>query len=117
MTTYDAQLSAEFKRIADGLEGERIGLTNWSGVAVTVFPLTDDYEFVVEQLDEAEQKLANYAYNFVAGTYIGDEPASLVRAGPVSCVDSFDRPDEERGRAIRAARRSAGEERGSPSRT
>jgi hypothetical protein len=100
MTTYDAQLIAEFKRIAEGLEGERIGLTIWSGVAVTVFPLTDDYEFVVEQLDEAEQKLANYDYNFVAGTYIGDERASLVSDGLVSCVDRFDRPDEERGRAI-----------------
>src|SRR3546814_13520676 len=52
MTTYDAQLLAEFKRIAQGLEGERIGLTIWRGVAVTVFPLTDDYDLVVEQSEQ-----------------------------------------------------------------
>ena len=28
-------------------QGERIGLTIWSGVAITIFPLTDDYEFAL----------------------------------------------------------------------
>src|SRR5690606_16703724 len=46
MIDYDAQVVEEFQRITEGLEGERIGLTIWSGVAVTVFPLTDDYEFI-----------------------------------------------------------------------
>ncbi|QIX26241.1 VWA domain-containing protein [Nocardioides sp. JQ2195] len=100
MTSYDEQLVREFREIAEGLDGERIGLTIWSGVAVTVFPLTDDYEFVIEQLDQSAEKLAAYDYNFTAGTYLGDDRGSLISDGLVSCVDRFDRPDEERGRAI-----------------
>ncbi|MDT0201113.1 hypothetical protein [Nocardioides sp. AE5] len=100
MIDYDAQVVEEFQRITEGLEGERIGLTIWSGVAVTVFPLTDDYEFIVDQLDLATEKFNSYDYNYVAGTYLGDERASLVSDGLVSCVERFDRPDEERGRAV-----------------
>lgn len=100
MTEYDEQLTREFSEIAQGLDGERIGLTIWNGVAVTVFPLTDDYDFVIEQLDVAAEKLGSYDYHFTAGTYIGGNKASLISDGLVSCVDRFDRPDEERGRAV-----------------
>ncbi|WP_067439684.1 VWA domain-containing protein [Nocardioides jensenii] len=100
MVDYDEELAREFSKIVEGLNGERIGLTIWSGVAVTVFPLTDDYDFVVEQLDLAAEKFASYDYNYSAGTYIGDDKGSLISDGLVSCVDRFDRPDQERGRAV-----------------
>lgn len=100
MTDYDEEIAQEFSRIAEDLEGERIGLAIWSEVAVTIFPLTDDYDFVVDQLDEAVESFDTYDYNFIAGVQIGRRKGSLIGDGLASCVDRFDRPDEERGRAI-----------------
>lgn len=100
MTSYDEQLAREFRRITEDLEGERVGLTLFSGVAVTAFPLTDDYGFVLEQLDVAAENFRTMDYTYIAGTYLGDERASLMSDGLVSCVERFDRPDEERGRAV-----------------
>ena len=100
MVSYDEDLVREFAKITENLAGERIGLTIWSGVAVTVFPLTDDYDFVTEQLEQSAQKLASGDFGYTAGTYIGDARGSLISDGLVSCVDRFDRSDEERGRAV-----------------
>ncbi|NHA00440.1 hypothetical protein G5V59_11235 [Nocardioides sp. W3-2-3] len=49
MAEVDAEVVREFRTIVGGLRGERVGLTIWSGVAITIFPLTDDYDFVLEQ--------------------------------------------------------------------
>ncbi|KQY63841.1 MULTISPECIES: VWA domain-containing protein [unclassified Nocardioides] len=101
MTEYDEELAREFAKISEGLDGERIGLTIWHNASVTVFPLTDDYDFVLEQLETAADKFASYDYDYVAGTLVGNgNSGSLISDGLVSCVDRFDRPDEERGRAI-----------------
>lgn len=100
MTQYDEQIVREFARIAEGLEGERIGLTIFNEVAVTVFPLTDDYDFVVRQLDEAADAFADHDFDFTAGVLLSGGAASLIGDGLVSCVDRFDRPDDQRGRAV-----------------
>jgi Ca-activated chloride channel family protein len=106
MAEVDAEVVREFRKIVGGLEGERIGLTIWSGVAITVFPLTDDYEFVQEQLVEAEAAFGqggvyseDYAL-FTAGTVVDWEVQSQLGDGLASCVQRFDRRDEERSRAI-----------------
>lgn len=99
MVEYDEAIAREFARIAEGLEGERIGLTIWNEVGVTVFPLTDDYGFIVDELDRAADAFSDYDYTYVSGTVLG-RSASQIGDGLASCVDRFDRPDEERGRAI-----------------
>ncbi|WP_408896498.1 hypothetical protein ACJ5H2_16420 [Nocardioides sp. R1-1] len=106
MAAVDAQVLREFRAIIAGLKGERIGLTIWSGAAITVFPLTDDYEYVVEQLAAAEQAFASgdvysdeYAI-FTAGTVLDWDVQSQMGDGLASCVQRFDRRDEERSRAI-----------------
>ncbi|MFC5728723.1 MULTISPECIES: hypothetical protein [Nocardioides] len=106
MAQVDAEVVREFRKIVTGLEGERIGLTIWSGVAITVFPLTDDYEFVQEQLVEAEAAFGHggiyseeYAL-FTAGTVVDWEVQSQLGDGLASCVQRFDRRDEQRSRAI-----------------
>lgn len=106
MAEVDAQVLAEFRRIVTGLQGERVGLTIWSGVAITVFPLTDDYDFVLDQLSEAENAFGaggiysdDYAH-FTAGTVIDWEVQSQLGDGLASCVQRFDRRDEDRSRAI-----------------
>lgn len=101
MTTYDAELIAEFRKIAEGLEGERIGLTIWDGASVTIFPLTDDHEFVLDQLDIAGNALRTGDYDFTNGTYVSGGGLSLIGDGLASCVQRFDQlGDDERGRAI-----------------
>lgn len=99
MVEYDEQITREFARIAESLEGERIGLTIWNEVGVTVFPLTDDYDFVAEELDRSAEALGSHDFTYTAGTMIG-RSASQIGDGLASCVDRFDRPDEERGRAV-----------------
>lgn len=100
MAPYNVEVIGQFRQIVSGLQGERIGLTIFSGAAVTVFPLTDDYSFVLEQLDEAKIAFAAEDYDYIAGVQLNDDRASLMSDGLVSCVQRFDRPDSERGRAV-----------------
>ena len=106
MAEVDADVLREFRAIISGLRGERIGLTIWSGAAITVFPLTDDYTYVLEQLNAAEKAFASgdvysdeYAV-FTAGTVLDWDVQSQMGDGLASCVQRFDRNDEDRSRAI-----------------
>ncbi len=106
MAEVDAAVVREFRTIVDGLRGERVGLTIWSGVAITIFPLTDDYEFVLERLREAEEAFDSggvltdeYAV-YTAGTVIDWDVQSQLGDGLASCVQRFDHKDEDRSRAV-----------------
>lgn len=106
MAEVDRQVLREFRTIVDGLQGERVGLTIWSGAAITIFPLTDDYPYVVDQLYEAEKAFRDgtvisddYAV-FTAGTVVDWDVQSQLGDGLASCVERFDRRDEDRTRAI-----------------
>ncbi|UUW89828.1 VWA domain-containing protein [Pimelobacter simplex] len=106
MAEVDRQVLREFRTIVDGLRGERVGLTIWSGAAITIFPLTDDYQYVVDQLYEAEKAFRDgtvisddYAV-FTAGTVVDWDVQSQLGDGLASCVQRFDRRDEDRTRAI-----------------
>lgn len=106
MAQVDASVLREFSSIVRGLRGERVGLTIWSGSAITVFPLTDDYRFVLEQLRAAEQAFGSGsvysdAYGqFTAGTITDYDVQSQIGDGLASCVQRFDRREEDRSRAI-----------------
>lgn len=105
MADVDAEVLREFRTIVDGLQGERIGLTIWSGVAITVFPLTDDYDFVTEELTRAESAFGGTPYSdnysiFTAGTVVNYDSQSQIGDGLASCVQRFDRLDEDRSRSI-----------------
>lgn len=106
MAEVDAEVVREFRTIVGGLRGERVGLTIWSGVAITIFPLTDDYDFVLEQLHEAEKAFASGAVldddyaTYTAGTVVDWEVQSQLGDGLASCVQRFDHKDEDRSRAV-----------------
>lgn len=99
MTSVDAGILAAFADIAAGLEGERIGLTIWNSSAITIFPLTNDYAFIANQLDGAATALEEFDFDFTAGTVQG-EGSSLIGDGLASCLQRFDRPEETRSRSI-----------------
>lgn len=117
---WNVDVIEELRDIVRGLQGERIGLTVWNNAAITKFPLTDDYGFVLDRLDEAEQAFNGWSDilptqefdDYTAGTWSEnrDYQSSLVADGLVSCVQRFDQLGKDRGRAVIFA--TDGEQRG-----
>jgi hypothetical protein len=90
MSSADSAVVEVFGLLAKEFDGERIGLTIFDSSAVQVFPLTDDYEYVQEQL-----KVAKAAFDgdpgsagFLDGTWSG-RGSSLIGDGLASCVGGF----------------------------
>lgn len=117
MIGYDAEIVDRFLQLVDSFDGERIALSIWNQTSRTVFPLTDDYTLIKEELTAARDaldfdvsSLDNGSYNpgkldnllrFITGTEGGDESStSLVGDGLVSCGLLFDEADAERSRSI-----------------
>ena len=90
MSSADAAVVEVFARLAQGFDGERIGLTVFDSSAVQVFPLTDDYDFVQEQLAVAKEAFdgASGSSGFLDGTWNG-AGSSLIGDGLASCVQGF----------------------------
>jgi Ca-activated chloride channel homolog len=100
MDPWNEQVVQRFRAIVDELDGERIGLTIFSGAAVTIVPITDDYEFVTDALDEAAAAFADSDYDFFVGAEAPGKRASQIGDGLVSCTQRFDRTSDHRGRAV-----------------
>ena len=93
----------EMLRVVDGLEGDRVGMMLWSGTAVLIFPLTDDYDYARDQLERAEQAFSGKPDGFFSGLDAVANGSSLIGDGIVSCVNRFDRPTADRTRAVLAS--------------
>lgn len=92
MTSTDAALVGVFQQLAAEFDGERIGMVIFDSSSVQLFPLTDDYDYAVEQLGEARKALDSGAGAFFDGTW-NRGGSSLIGDGLASCVQSF--PDTE----------------------
>lgn len=99
MVSVDKEIVKTFGELAKGFDGERLGLTVFDGMAATVFPLTNDYGFIVEKLKETEAGFDSYDYDLLAGTY-GENGSSIIGDGLASCVSRFDRLDSKRSRSV-----------------
>lgn len=117
MVGYDAEIVDRFLQLVDSFSGERIALSIWNQTSRTVFPLTDDYTLVAEELTAARDaldfdvaSLDNGSYDsaaldvlldFIAGTEGGDpRSTSLIGDGLASCGLLFDDAEAERSRAV-----------------
>lgn len=117
MIEYDTEIVERFLELLPSFHGERIALSIFNSTSRTVFPLTDDYTLVEEQLTEAAEaldfdvdSLDDYSYDpaaldrllhFLAGTEgMGQDVSSLVGDGLATCATAFDLEDEERSRSI-----------------
>ena len=94
----------EYKKVIDSFNGERIGMTIFNNVAVSVFPLTTDYQMAKDYIDELIDGISSYGYSGL-DPYDGTvdpniDGSSLVGDGLVSCVNNFDLEDEERPRSV-----------------
>ena len=99
---YDRQVIETYRDLVANFEGERIGLSIFNSTSRTVFPLTDDYELVATQLDEAEQLLRGVesqddidamsdedyqrVSDWLDGTQNRTNATSLIGDGLVSCA-------------------------------
>ena len=104
MLGYDADLLESYQELVDRFDGERIGLTVFNATAVSAFPLTDDYDMVQNFLSEAEEGFRTWGAEGTDYSWSTSPPniggSSLIGDGLVSCVDNFDRKDEERSRSV-----------------
>jgi len=101
MAAYDATLVSTFRTLVKSFQGERIGLVIFNSSAATVFPLTDDYDFINDELDTASSALSGdpESESFFAGTFNG-RGTSLIGDGLATCVSSFDKVDTQRARSV-----------------
>ncbi len=99
---YDRQVIDTYRDLVRSFEGERIGLSIFNSTSRTVFPLTDDYDLVTSQLDEAERLLRGVESqddidamsdedyqrisNWLEGTQNRTNATSLIGDGLVSCA-------------------------------
>lgn len=104
MNSADAAVVEVFGRLAQQFDGERIGLTVFDSSAVQVFPLTDDYGYVQEQLQRAQSAFnGTGSAGFLDGTWNG-EGSSLIGDGLASCLQGFPaaRDGDDGGRRSRS---------------
>lgn len=111
-------LVAELKETVNNLKGERFGIVIFNASPVLLAPLTDDYEFIIEQLDLIEQSLDMrigfneggdlpddwlYLDTYISGgTLVGAEErgSSLIGDGLAASVYDFSDLEDERTRIV-----------------
>ncbi|MBN8204758.1 VWA domain-containing protein [Microbacterium esteraromaticum] len=101
MTEVDVEVLTVFDELLDSFEGERIGLTIFNSSPVQIFPLTDDYAFVREQLQRMRESFdyLDETPEHWVGTLNGPG-ASLIGDGLAACTMRFDHLDDERSRSV-----------------
>jgi Ca-activated chloride channel family protein len=101
MTDVDIDVLERFTELSEGFEGERLALVIFNSSSAQVFPLTDDYEYIGEQLEAVRASLDGTGeFSDAFGGTLTGEGASLIGDGLASCVLTFDRSDEERSRSV-----------------
>lgn len=109
------ELSKNLKEILDELNGERVGITIFNTTTVQLAPLTDDYDYIAEILDninraieeqgkaERREDYSFYWYDYMfEGTVTGssERGSSLIGDGLAACIYKFPDIDENRSRSI-----------------
>ena len=110
LDSVSMEMCDQLKDFVRGLKGERFGIVIFNGQGVRLVPLTDDYNYVISELEhlrrsiEAGQDAMYYAdldelsaYRF-AGTS-SDRGSSLIGDGLATCLYSFTNFDSEPDRA------------------
>ena len=110
VNTLNLEIVESLKETVRTLKGERFGITIFNSSAVTIVPLTDDYDYVESTLDQIAKSINAYSnygisnrydyYYIFEGTLEGNTVygPSLIGDGLVSCVNSFSKLEEEEDR-------------------
>ncbi len=98
MNKYVEQLLEYFANLLDDFKGQRVGLTVFDSVYLTIAPLSDDYDLLADIFKEFREDPFGYTSALYSASAEG---SSAIGQGVVGCVNSFDKLDEqERSRSI-----------------
>jgi Ca-activated chloride channel homolog len=117
MVPFDSAIVETFARLVEGFAGERVALSIFNSTSRTVFPLTDDYPLVLDELEATAEALDVDLFAFDPNnplTWGGIEEflefagasngvageSSLIGDGLASCALLFDEQATERSRSI-----------------
>jgi Ca-activated chloride channel homolog len=113
MLPYDAAILGTFRDLVESFSGERLALSLFNSTSRTVFPLTDDYDLVLDELNAIEQGLdidildpnlsdedIDMMLQTVAGTTGVAGQASLIGDGLAGCTLQFDAQESDRSRSV-----------------
>lgn len=101
----DTSLVNRFTALVDGFSGQRFGLTVFNSSAIAVLPLSNDYEFIREQLKATGQALAEQKgqafTDLTSGSLAAfDKGTSLVSDGVTSCINNLGENPQNRSQSI-----------------
>jgi len=106
MAETNLGLIEAYLALVEGFRGERVALSIFNARSVTVFPLTDDYDFMRTKLEEVSRMIEASQEDFIGSLAllatldpVGDY-SSLIPDGLATCVLMFDKQDEQRSRSI-----------------
>ncbi len=111
------ELVESYKEVVKSLNGERFGISIFNTSSYTLVPLTEDYDYVLGELDTISKALTarnSYDYSYdvdnylylnrylLYGTIVGNETrgSSIIGDGLAACVFSFPNLEEDRSRII-----------------
>ena len=98
MNKYVKELVGYFANLLDGFKGQRVGLTLFDGVYLTIAPLSDDYDLLADLLNDFKEDPYDYSSALYSAKVGG---SSAIGRGVVGCVNGFDKLEEqERSRSI-----------------
>ena len=119
MNELNEKIIDNLKKIIKNLKGERFGISIFNTSSVTLVPLTDDYNYLLETLEKLQENLntridylnKEIAYSdrvyeateyLQAGTTVNYETrgSSIIGDGLASCIRIFGDLEEERTRVI-----------------
>lgn len=102
MLSYDHEVLAAYQELIGNFKGERIGLSIFNSTSRTLFPLTNDYQLVSDQLKKAADILGKVSSqdkidrtdartrqdfsDLIDGTQNRKDQTSLIGDGLVSCA-------------------------------
>lgn len=118
MFSTDTQVLKTFAKLVDGFGGQRIGLTNFNSSAVTIFPLTDDYELIKTNLTKGQagfvalekngnvfsgmtdQDIKNLSLMTDGTTANFDAGSSLTGDGLAGCISRMGKNEQQRSQSV-----------------
>ncbi len=108
MYEVDEELLNKFQELTSEFKGERISLVVWNSKSYMVFPLTDDYDYINDNLEYAKGGFQTdpltgepKGLDFVRYT-VNENGGSLIGDGLTACTLAFDQKDSQdyRSRSI-----------------
>ena len=98
MNEYVEELIEYFASLLDDFKGQRVGLTIFDSVYLTIAPLSDDYDLLADLLNDFKDHPLDYS-SALFNSKVGG--TSAIGRGVVGCVNGFDKlEEEERSRSI-----------------